>query len=163
MSTTTVSRNSRNRIAFLRGHLAECKVYTLENGFQGKAADPGFAWDAFDRNPRTKLVTGTDDSYTIHVHDNLWYELRATQSKRDRTRRKAMTETTENPAVVVPYQLVDTIRMPGGVLEVGYAGPQVVMQLHGGRQVRLTAKGREQFQRAFMDAERGAEAHRQVG
>jgi hypothetical protein len=161
VSTTTVSRNARNRIAFLRGHLAECKVYTLENGFQGKAADPSFAWDTFDRNPRTKLVTGTDDSYTIHVHDNLWYELSATQAK-GQDKAEGMTETTENPAVAAPYQLVDTIRMPGGVLEVGFAGSQVVMQLHGGRQVRLTAKGREQFQRAFMDAERGAEAHGKV-
>jgi len=55
------------------------------------------------------------------------------------------------------YQMIDGIGMPGGILEVGYDGPEVVFHVHGGRQVRLTAEGRERFQRAFMDAERRAE------
>jgi hypothetical protein len=58
------------------------------------------------------------------------------------------------------YQMIDGIAMPGGILEVGYDGPEVVMHVHGGQQVRLTAEGQEQFARAYMTSCQRAEAAR---
>ena len=57
------------------------------------------------------------------------------------------------------YQMTDAIAMPGGILEVGHDGDQVVMHIHGRRQARLAREGRKQFQRAFMAAERAAETY----
>ena len=56
------------------------------------------------------------------------------------------------------YQMTDAIKMPGGILEVGHDGTEVVMHIHGGRQVRLAAEGRDQFIKAWAEAERQAEA-----
>jgi hypothetical protein len=56
------------------------------------------------------------------------------------------------------YQMTDAIGMPGGILEVGHDGKDIVMCVHGGRQVRLTAEGREEFRRIFAEAERRADA-----
>jgi hypothetical protein len=50
------------------------------------------------------------------------------------------------------YQMTDAIKVPGGLLEVGTDGPDVVMHVHGSRQVRLTAKGQEEFAQLYVAA-----------
>lgn len=55
------------------------------------------------------------------------------------------------------YQMTDAIKMSGGILEVGHDGKDVVMHIHGGRQVRLTAEGRKAFRPVFDKTERRAD------
>jgi len=54
-----------------------CRVYSLGNYFRGEEVDPAFARDALHRYPHAKLTDSRDgDRFTVHVHSNLWYELR---------------------------------------------------------------------------------------
>ena len=80
MATTTgprtISRSATRQIAELREQLTTCTVYTLDNNFHGRALDPKYAWEALDRSKSARLIAATDGSYTVHVHDNHWYELR---------------------------------------------------------------------------------------
>jgi hypothetical protein len=72
---TTIPKNATRQLAPLREELTECRVYSLENGFTGQSCDPSCAWGKLPlRNAR--LFRAEDGSYTIHVHSNLWYELR---------------------------------------------------------------------------------------
>jgi hypothetical protein len=58
------------------------------------------------------------------------------------------------------YQEIDVVFAPDGCsVEVGHKGADVVLQVFAGSDgVALSAEKREQFQRAFMEAERRAEA-----
>jgi hypothetical protein len=72
----TIPRNHAKRITELKATLHTCRVFTLENYFHGKDADPVHAWAALERY-QGKLTDHEDGRYTIHIHSNCWYELRA--------------------------------------------------------------------------------------
>ena len=72
----TISRSATRQIAALQEQLTECRVYTLDNGFSGKAADPAFAWETLARNS-ARLTDDENGTWTVRVHSNCWYELRA--------------------------------------------------------------------------------------
>jgi hypothetical protein len=84
----------------------------------------------------------------------------------DEARRRAI-EAFERPEPARPagvassYQDIDVIFAPDGCsVEVGHKGADVVLQVFAGSDgVALSTEKREQFQRAFMEAERYAEAH----
>ncbi len=75
----TVSRSATRKIAALQGRLTVCKVHTLENGFHGQAIVPARAWEALFSHSHARLTDHEDGTYTIHVHDNCWYKLSATE------------------------------------------------------------------------------------
>jgi hypothetical protein len=70
----TIPKNSR-KIAQLKEELTECRVYRLENNFTPRDTDPSHAWHMLATGLRARL-TERDGAYTVHVHGNLWYELR---------------------------------------------------------------------------------------
>lgn len=72
----TISRSATRKIAALKEQLTACRVYTLDNGFSGKAVDPAYAWEAHARN-RARLTDDENGTWTVRVHSNCWYELRA--------------------------------------------------------------------------------------
>ena len=76
MSVKTIPRNHTRQIAELRKRLTSCNVYTLAGYFIGSPVDPSQAWNALERYS-AKLRDNGDGSYTIHLHSNHWYELRA--------------------------------------------------------------------------------------
>jgi hypothetical protein len=73
----TISRSATRQIAELKEQLTDCRVYTLENQFIGKTVDPAFAWKALAANRSARLTDRENGTYTVHIHDNRWYELRA--------------------------------------------------------------------------------------
>jgi hypothetical protein len=75
--TRTISRSATRQIAELQGRLTECRAYTLENGFHGQPIDPTRAWEALGWYRNARLTDKGDGTYTVSVHSNLWYELRA--------------------------------------------------------------------------------------
>jgi hypothetical protein len=80
VSTTTrprtIARNHTREIAELREQLTGCYVYTLAGQFIAQAVDPTQAWDALKRYS-ARLVDNGDGTYTIRLHSNHWYTLRA--------------------------------------------------------------------------------------
>lgn len=48
--------------------------------------------------------------------------------------------------------MTGAIKMPGGILELGHDGADVVMHVHGGRQARLTPEGQEEFAQPYVAA-----------
>jgi hypothetical protein len=79
----TVSRSATRKIAALQGRLTDCKVYTLENYFQGKTVEPRYAWAALASNSHARLTDHEDGTYTVHVHDNCWYKLRTAAAEQE--------------------------------------------------------------------------------
>jgi len=56
------------------------------------------------------------------------------------------------------YQMLTAVADPGGITEIGYNGDVVEIRPGGKRVIALDAAKREEFMRAFMEAERRAEA-----
>ena len=73
----TISRSATRQIAALQQQLTACRVFTLENYFHGKPVDPAFAWKALAANRSARLTDNENGTYTVSVHSNCWYEMRA--------------------------------------------------------------------------------------
>lgn len=72
----TIARNRTKFIAELQTVLTNCRVYDRDAGCL-VTTDPAHAWRALAASRNARLVESTDgDKYTVHVHSNLWYELR---------------------------------------------------------------------------------------
>lgn len=71
----TIPRNRRSVITSLRAEYTQCTVYTLGNYFQGAECEARYAWQSLYANYSAKL-TRSEGKLTVHVHSNLWYELR---------------------------------------------------------------------------------------
>jgi hypothetical protein len=69
----TIPRNATRQIDRLRSTLGACTVYTLDNGFKGKAVPVDGAWEALKRGGT--LRDNGNGTYTVRVHSNCWYEL----------------------------------------------------------------------------------------
>lgn len=79
MTTTaprTISRSATRQIAALKARLGSCKVYTLDNYFIGHDVPADSAWHALEKR-NGKLRDNGNGTYTVRVHSNCWYELRA--------------------------------------------------------------------------------------
>lgn len=73
---TTIAKNRTRTIAGLKERLTVCTRYDTANYYRGAPTDPEHAWAKLP-GKRVTLTANTDASvYTIHVHENLWYELR---------------------------------------------------------------------------------------
>ena len=72
----TIPRNHTKRITELRATLGQCWIHSLTGGFAAEPIDPGKAWEALDHG-RARLIDMGDGKYTIRVHSNLWFDLRA--------------------------------------------------------------------------------------
>lgn len=71
---TTIRKNS-SQLPDLKERLTVCTRYDSDNQFQGRPCDPAWAWDKLPGR-RSRLTSDGDGTHTIHVHENLWYELR---------------------------------------------------------------------------------------
>ncbi len=73
----TIAKNRTKFLAALATELTQCKMYDRSSGLM-VVTDPKYAWKALAANRHARLTQSTDGSkYTVHVHSNLWYELRA--------------------------------------------------------------------------------------
>lgn len=73
---TTIPRNHKRKIAEIKKTATLCKSYSLSTDFAGIDVSPDVAWSELERFDYARL---TEDSgkWTVQVHSNLWYELRA--------------------------------------------------------------------------------------
>jgi hypothetical protein len=79
MSTTIPKRSIR--AGQLEVELTRCTVYSETNDFTGRPCNPDYAWDMLRTRTRAKLTDNGNGTYTIRVHDNLWYELQAGEGR----------------------------------------------------------------------------------
>jgi hypothetical protein len=75
--STTIPKNSRT-ITQLKAELTGCTVYRESDDFRGAPCDPKYAWEALANRLHARLRDNSAGTYTVHVHNNLWYELRRT-------------------------------------------------------------------------------------
>lgn len=78
--TRTIPKNHTRKIAAIRAAVTGCRAHTQHNDFQGVGVDPQMAFDALARYPFAKLYDRDEGRWTVHVHDNYWYELTAEQA-----------------------------------------------------------------------------------
>lgn len=72
-----VRRNATRQLAALKASHTKVRVYTLDNHFSGEElASADYAWASYERFDFAKLYRYEDGHLVVHVHDNLWYELR---------------------------------------------------------------------------------------
>ena len=71
----TVPRNHTKKIAEIRQRATLCRVYSLDNDFVGRDIPAERAWDALYSYDFAKLIEHADH-LCIHVHGNLWFELK---------------------------------------------------------------------------------------
>ena len=71
-----IPRNHTKTIAGLRDSLGNAWIHSLETGFAAEPIDPARAWAALDRG-HARLIDQGDGKYTIRVHSNCWFDLRA--------------------------------------------------------------------------------------
>ena len=73
----TIARNRTKLIAELQAKLTVCRMYDRDSGHL-VPTDPAHAWRALSASHHARLVESADGTkYTVHVHSNLWYDLRA--------------------------------------------------------------------------------------
>ncbi len=72
----TIARNATRQISQLKSQLGNCRVYTLDNYFIGADVPVSCGWDALERRGG-KLRDNGNGTFTVSVHSNCWYELRA--------------------------------------------------------------------------------------
>ncbi len=85
--STTIPRNRTRQIAALKETLTVCHAYTLAGYFIARPCDPSHAWDALERFSG-RLRDNGGGTYTIHLHSNHWYELRAAKAGEEAQARK---------------------------------------------------------------------------
>jgi hypothetical protein len=74
----TISRAATRKIADIKKLPLTCKVFSLSNHFAGIECDPAYAWNELARFDFARLrVNDAGTTWTVAVHSNLWYELRA--------------------------------------------------------------------------------------
>lgn len=85
----TIRKNTRRADAVFTTATG-CRVYSLGNYFRGEEVDPAFARDALHKFDFAKLTYTSDGRYVVHVHSNLWYELRGVTEPTQRTAAETM-------------------------------------------------------------------------
>jgi hypothetical protein len=72
----TIRKNSKEAAALWASPL-ECRVYRESNSYAGVYVDAKYAREALEKGLHAKLTIDSDGvTYTVHVHDSQWYELR---------------------------------------------------------------------------------------
>lgn len=72
----TIARNRTKFIAALATEFTQCKVYDQSSGNM-IVTDPKYAWKALADHRHARLTKSSDgETYTVHVHSNLFYKLR---------------------------------------------------------------------------------------
>jgi hypothetical protein len=71
----TIRRNTKRARAVFETATG-CRAYSLSNYFRGEEVDAAYAKEALDKFPFAKLTETGDGRFVVHVHSNLWYELR---------------------------------------------------------------------------------------
>lgn len=79
----TIPRNHKKKIAAIRKAAKLCQVHSLHNQFIAEDCDPSYAWKELDTYSFARLIEDSETKWTIHVHSNLWYTLRARQQRGD--------------------------------------------------------------------------------
>lgn len=75
--STTISRGHTRKIAEIKAQRLTCVVFSLRNDFWPTPCNPSYAWEDLARGLHARLtVNAAGDVWTVHVHGNLWYELR---------------------------------------------------------------------------------------
>jgi hypothetical protein len=73
----TISRRATRQIADLKERLTDCQVLSLRHDFKRTPCDPAWAWAELYKYHQARLsVNAAGTIWTIHIHGNLWYELR---------------------------------------------------------------------------------------
>ena len=72
----TIPRNHKTKVAAIKAKVQSCRVYSLENNFEGRpVTNLEWVWEQYLNHDHGQLKDRGDDGYTIAVHGNLWYEL----------------------------------------------------------------------------------------
>lgn len=78
----TISKARRRLVDLIFVRAVACNRFTLAGYFRPEPCDPKYAREALEGSRRAKLVGQVNErghlrNLTVHVHDNLWYELSA--------------------------------------------------------------------------------------
>ena len=70
----TVRKNTKAAKAVFE-NATSCRVYTLDNYFNGEVCEPKHAENELHEYKFAKLWRKGDGVYVVHVHSNRWYEV----------------------------------------------------------------------------------------
>lgn len=73
---TTIPRNATRKIQAIKDRNPTCVMRSLRNDFARTPVDAKYAWEELELY-RFARLTDDGDHWTIQIHGNLWYELRA--------------------------------------------------------------------------------------
>jgi hypothetical protein len=74
MARSVIGRNRKRAVAAIFDGATRCRVFTLENCFNGELVPVEAARRAYETCDDARLYHH-GDRYVVHVHSNRWYEL----------------------------------------------------------------------------------------